>query len=338
MSGGVDSTCAALLMKDSGYDISGVMMHLPEADKTAEEDAQKACQKLGAKLFVLDLTDEFKKIVIEKFIDEYTKCKTPNPCIICNRYMKFGILADYAKDGGYDCLATGHYARIEKEGGRYLLKKATDLKKDQSYVLFNIRKEILPFVRFPLGYKTKDEARDKLETGGFLNAKRRDSQDICFIPDGKYAEFIEQFTKRSFAPGDFVDSDGNILGQHKGLIRYTIGQRKGLGLALPAPMYVKRLDIVNNAVVLGTNEDLYGRRLVAEDVNLLACDKISDGMKVSARARYSMKEQPAKVFCAEDGKIIVEFDSPQRAITPGQSVVLYDGDIVIGGGTIVSNR
>lgn len=334
MSGGIDSTAAAMLMQRDGYDIEGVMMSLLSVDESAVEAAKAAADKFSTKLHILDLEREFKRYVVDKFVNEYKSCRTPNPCVLCNRYLKFGILVEYAKKNGFDCLATGHYARIEYSDGRYYLKKAHDDKKDQSYVLYNLKRELLPYIRFPLGEYTKDSARKFLFEAGFENASRKDSQDICFIPNGKYAEFIEGYTGERFAHGNFADSDGNILGEHKGLIRYTIGQRKGLGLALPAPMYVCRLDSQNNRVILGANEDLFSDRLTACDINLIAVDKITDGMRVTARARYNMVEQPARVYDTCGGRMTVEFDAPQRAITPGQAVVLYDGDIVIGGGTI----
>lgn len=334
VSGGVDSTA---VMRDyiiNGVDVDGVMMRVHNADESAVSDAKSACEKLGTSLHILNLEDEFKKLVIDEFVNEYLNCRTPNPCILCNIRMKFGILADFAKKHGYDFLATGHYARIEKSGDNFYLKKAKDIKKDQSYVLFGINRELLPFLRFPMGDTTKEEAREALVKDGFVNAGRKDSQDICFIPDGKYAEFIENYLGHGFEEGDFCDLDGNVLGRHKGLIRYTIGQRKGLGLALPQPMYVVELRPDTNKVLLGLTEDLMSKRLTADNVNWLA-DGITDGMRVMARARYNMKESPARVFFADDGKIVVEFDDEQRAITRGQSVVLYDGDIVLGGGRII---
>ncbi|MEE0944973.1 MAG: tRNA 2-thiouridine(34) synthase MnmA [Clostridia bacterium] len=334
VSGGVDSTAVMLGYIKNGVAVDGVMMKIHDADKTAVADADAACKKLGARLHILDLEDEFKKLVIDDFVYEYLNCRTPNPCILCNIRMKFGILADFAKESGYDFLATGHYARIEQTDGKFFLKKAADLKKDQSYVLFGINRELLPYLRFPMGDTTKESAREELEKEGFINAKRKDSQDICFVPDGKYAEFIERYLGRSFEEGDFCDLDGNVIGRHKGLIRYTIGQRKGLGLALPQPMYVVELKPETNSVVLGLTENLMSNRLTADRVNWLA-DGITDGIRVMARARYNMKESPARVFFAEDNRIVVEFDEPQRAITSGQSVVLYDGDIVLGGGRII---
>ncbi|MBS7299045.1 MAG: tRNA 2-thiouridine(34) synthase MnmA [Eubacteriales bacterium] len=318
----------------NGIDVDGVMMKLCGVDESAISDAKAACWKLGVHLHLLDLEEEFSKLVIDEFVNEYLNCRTPNPCILCNIRMKFGILAEFAKNNGYDFLATGHYARIERSGENFFLKKAVDFKKDQSYVLYGIQRELLPFVRFPMGESTKEEAREQLVNEGFSNARRKDSQDICFVPDGKYADFIESYLGRSFEEGEFCDLSGNVLGRHKGLIRYTIGQRKGLGLALPQPMYVTELQKETNRVILGLTEDLMSNRLVADNVNWLA-DGITDGMKLSARARYNMKESPARVFFEEDGRILVEFEEPQRAITSGQSVVLYDEDVVLGGGRII---
>lgn len=333
VSGGVDSTAALLKFYEQGISADAVIMQLDKLDSLAVSDARSACEKLGAELIVLDCRDEFKKLVIDKFIEEYKHTRTPNPCIFCNNSLKFGLLADYAKDKGYDFLATGHYVRTECEDGKYYLKKAKDLRKDQSYVLYGIRKDLLPFLRFPMGETTKEEARAALSDKGFVNAEKKDSQDICFIPNGKYAEFIEEYTGESFKTGDFIDLSGKKLGEHKGLIRYTIGQRKGLGLALERPMYVCRLDSENNNVILGYEDNLMSKHLSSENVNWLA--DVTDGMHVMAKARYAMKESPARVFLTDDGRIEVEFDEPQRAITSGQSVVLYDGDIVLGGGVIV---
>lgn len=333
VSGGVDSTAALLKFYEQGISADAVIMQLDKTDDLAVSDARLACEKLGAELIVLDLRDQFRRDVIEKFIGEYKRSRTPNPCIFCNNSLKFGFLADYAKEKGYGFLATGHYVRTVCEGRKYYLKKAVDARKDQSYVLYGIRRELLPFLRFPMGETTKEEARTALSEKGFANADKKDSQDICFIPNGKYAEFIEEYTGESFKTGDFIDLSGKKLGEHKGLIRYTIGQRKGLGLALERPMYVCRLDSENNTVILGYEENLMSKRLSAENVNWLA--DVTDGMCVTAKARYAMKESPARVFLTGEGRIEVEFAEPQRAITGGQSVVLYDGDIVLGGGVIV---
>lgn len=336
VSGGVDSTAALMRLIKSGQMADGVIMTLLHSDETALADARAACKKLGAKLHILDLAEEFKKNVIDEFVNEYLNCRTPNPCVICNIRMKFGLLADFAKENGYDFLATGHYARIEQSGGVYFLKKAVDLKKDQSYVLYGIKRELLPFLRFPAGDSTKDDYRKELENEGFANANRRDSQDICFIPNGNHTEFIENYTGKKLEHGEFCDKAGRVLGEHKGLAKYTIGQRKGLGLALPQPMYVCALEPETNRVILGLTEDLMSRRLSADRVNWLVAENgITDGMKVLARSRYNMKEAPARVFITDRDRIEVEFDMPQRAITAGQSVVLYDGDIVLGGGRII---
>lgn len=335
MSGGVDSTGVLLMLRNKGIDADGVIMLLPETDETALEDARLASEKLGAKLHILSLEKEFEKLVIDDFVNEYKACRTPNPCVVCNIKMKFGLLLDYALENGYSYLATGHYARIEESGGRFYLKKALDAKKDQSYVLYGISKDRLAHIKFPLGESVKDDVRDMLKDGNFRNAAKKDSQDICFVQKGSYADFIKEYSGEEFPCGDFCDLSGKVLGTHKGLIRYTLGQRKGLGLALPQSMYVTRLDGENNRVILGLEPDLYSKRLEADNVNLIAVDKITDGMRVNARARYNMKEEPARVFDGDNGKIIVEFEKPQRAITPGQSVVLYDGDTVVGGGRII---
>ncbi len=333
VSGGVDSTAALLAFYEQGISADAVIMQLDKLDSLAVSDASAACEKLGAELIVLDLRDEFRRNVIEKFIAEYKNSRTPNPCIFCNNTLKFGYLADYAKEKGYNFLASGHYVRVEKESGTFYLKKAVDTKKDQSYVLYGINRELLPFLRFPMGSTTKEDARASLAEKGFVNAEKKDSQDICFIPNGKYAEFIEEYTGERFESGAFLDKMGKKLGEHKGLIRYTIGQRKGLGLALERPMYVCKLDSENNNVILGYEDDLMSNRLVAENVNWLA--DVTDGMEVMAKARYAMKESKARVFITGEDRIEVEFAEPQRAITSGQSVVLYDGDIVLGGGVIV---
>ena len=254
----------------------------------------------------------------------------------CNRFIKFEKLVRRAEELDYDIVVTGHYATVEKNGsGRYLLKKAADLTKDQSYVLYPLTQRQLAKAYFPLGSMTKDETRGLAESLGLLNARKRDSQDICFVSDGDYASFIEHYTGNVYPHGAFTDEDGNVLGEHKGIIRYTIGQRKGLGLALPHPMYVKEKDLENNRVILCDNERLYSKSLLAKDVNLIAVDRIETPMRVKARVRYNQKEQPATVVSLDDDTISVSFDEPQRAICKGQAVVLYDGDYVVGGGTIV---
>ncbi|MCR5652952.1 MAG: tRNA 2-thiouridine(34) synthase MnmA, partial [Ruminococcus sp.] len=299
-------------------------------------DARAVCNKLGIPYYVFNFRDSFKEQVIERFIDAYENGSTPNPCIDCNRYIKFERLMNRMKELEMDYVVTGHYARIERDEktGRFLLKKAVDDSKDQSYVLYSLTQEQLRHTLFPLGSLNKTEVRRIADENGFINAKKHDSQDICFVPDGKYAEFIESYTGKKYEHGDFVTSDGTVLGEHKGIIRYTIGQRKGLGLALPEPMYVFKKDLENNKVILGKNEDLFSKELYAEDVNLISVEEIKEPIRVDAKVRYNQKAQPATVSQVGD-KLHIVFDEPQRAICKGQAVVLYDGDIVIGGGTIV---
>ena len=334
MSGGVDSSVAALLIKNSSYEPMGVTLSLIDSQSQDIDDARKVCDRLGFSHTVLDLRAEFRKYVIGRFIDAYENLTTPNPCIICNRYIKFGILGDYARDLGCEFVATGHYAQITEENGRFLLKKGKDQSKDQSYVLYSLTQEQLSHTLFPLGALSKEEAREIAMENGFTNAHKKDSQDICFVANGKYAEFIEGYLGKTYEQGNFCDFDGNILGTHKGLIRYTIGQRKGLGLALPKPMYVCRLDKDSNSVILGDNADLFSDTLDAEDINLIALDRIDSSIRAEVKIRYSQKAQPATVYQVDDNRLRIVFDEPQRAITPGQSAVLYDGDTVIGGGII----
>ena len=349
MSGGVDSSVAALLIKEKGYDSTGITMKLYDNDDIGAkkentccsiddiDDARAVCRKLGIPYYVYNFRDSFNIEVIARFISAYENGSTPNPCIDCNRYIKFDRLMRRMYELEMDYVVTGHYARIEfdENSQRYILKKSLDTGKDQSYVLYSLTQEQLRHTLFPLGELNKAQVREIAEANGFINAKKRDSQDICFVPDGKYAQFIESYTGKTYPEGDFVDKNGNILGTHKGIIRYTIGQRKGLGLALPAPMYVCEKDLINNKVILGFNEDLFSRELRADKLNLITRDRIEGKMRVSAKVRYNQKEQPATVEQLGDDMIRVVFDEPQRAICKGQAVVLYDGDIVVGGGTII---
>ena len=348
MSGGVDSSVAAFLIKQQGLDATGVTMKLYDNEDIgiAREntccsdddiaDARAVCARLSIPYYVFNFRDDFNTEVIDRFIKAYENGSTPNPCIDCNRYIKFERLMRRMAELNMDYVVTGHYARIEydEERKRYLLKKALDDKKDQSYVLYSLTQEQLSHTLFPLGSLNKDEVRKIAEENGFVNAKKHDSQDICFVPDGKYAEFIEGYTGKKYECGDAVDRDGKRLGEHKGIIRYTIGQRKGLGLALPAPMYVLEKDLNNNKVVLGFNDDLFTKELYAEDINFISIKEINEPIRVSAKVRYNQKEQPATV--ERDGdRLHIVFDEPQRAICKGQAVVLYDGDIVVGGGKIM---
>lgn len=341
MSGGVDSSVAAACMLEAGYSCYGVMLRLhdegDEAAGQAEADARAVAQRLGMPFTVLDRRAEFANQVIRPFIEAYERGRTPNPCITCNRYMKFAGLHRYAAEMGLDTVVTGHYARVEydAEMGIYRLKKARNLAKDQSYVLYNLTQEQLAHTAFPLGeVPDKEAARELAEQYGFTNAHKGDSQDICFIPDGKYAEFIRRTTGREYPEGDFVDADGRVLGRHRGLIGYTIGQRKGLGLALPAPLYVRRKCTDTNTVLLTSESELYTTCLIAEDFNWIAGDAPAAPVEVAARTRYSAKEAPATATVLADGRVEIVFAQPQRAVTEGQAVVLYNGDEVVGGGTI----
>lgn len=352
MSGGVDSSVALHLMQKAGYDCIGATMKLYDAkehlaeqtedalcgSEQATKDAAAVADHFGIDFKVLSFGEEFRNCVIEHFVKTYCKGETPNPCIECNRHLKFGRLIDVMEEFGCEILVTGHYARIEKDEstGRYLLKKGKDATKDQSYVLFRMTQKELANTCFPLGEYTKAEIRDIASEIGLENAEKKDSQDICFIPDGDYASFIERYTNTTFPEGDFVTKDGKVLGRHRGIIRYTIGQRKGLGLALPAPMYVceKRMD--TNEVVLCSDEELFSDTLYATDLNWIAFDKLpEEGIRCLAKARYKQKEAPALVISDGDDRVKVIFEEPQRGITSGQSVVFYMEDVVLGGGRIM---
>ncbi len=339
MSGGVDSSVVAYLMKQQGYDAIGVTLRLCDNKKGGSEedvrDAASVASRLGMEHIAISLYDEFKKDVIDRFIASYENGETPNPCIECNRYIKFGLLLEEAKKRGYDKIVTGHYARITEENGRFLLKKGADRTKDQTYVLYSLTQEQLKHTILPLGEMSKAQVREIAEANGFINAHKRDSQDICFVPDGDYAGFIERYSGKTYPNGEFVDLEGNVLGEHKGIIRYTRGQRKGLGLALPQPMYVCRTDLFENKVILGLNDDLFSSELDANDINLIACDRIDTPIRVEAKVRYSQGAQSATVWQTDDDRLHIEFDEPQRAITKGQAVVMYDGDTVVGGGKII---
>ena len=340
ISGGVDSALSAQILKQQGYDVSAVnclFYKNEQDDSSAVRDARAVAEKLGIDFRTEDLTEPFLNKVIDNFIDTYVNGGTPNPCIVCNRNLKFGTMLDKALSEGFDFIATGHYARIEQstETGRYLLKKGLDPHKDQSYVLYCLTQHQLAHTLFPLGEMTKEAVRQLALESGLINASKKDSQDICFIPDGNYAAFIEKHLGKSFPEGDFVTADGRVLGTHKGIIRYTVGQRKGLGLALPAPMYVKEKDTVNNRVILTDNDSLFTTTLEADNINLITCDRLDAPIRVKARVRYKHQEQWATVTQTSEDRLLVVFDEPQRAIAKGQSVVLYDGDTVVGGGRIL---
>lgn len=351
MSGGVDSSVAAYLIKEQGMECIGATMRLYSNEDIQIDsktccslddvlDAKAVAHKMGINHYVFNFSDNFRSEVIERFISEYEAGLTPNPCIDCNRYIKWQKMFTRMKELELDYVVTGHYARIEydAEKNRYLLKKGIDETKDQSYVLYNMTQEQLAHTLLPLGKLKKSEVRRIAEEQGFVNSKKKDSQDICFVPNGDYAAFIEGYTGKTYPEGDFIRKDGKILGKHKGLIRYTIGQRKGLGLALDRPGYVCKKDMEHNAVIIGDNEDLFTRRLIADDFNWIAIEVPSEPIKIKAKTRYKHREQSAVATRLPDGRVEVVFDEPQRAITSGQAVVLYDGDTVVGGGKITETE
>ena len=346
MSGGVDSSVAAWLMKDAGYECMGATMRLYNNQKFNDqessccslddvEDARSVAFRLGMPYYVFNFTEDFEKQVMDKFVTCYECGLTPNPCIDCNRYLKFDLLLRRAVTLGCDYIVTGHYAQIRQgENGRYSMYKAADAAKDQTYFLYSLTQEQLAHIQFPLGGLTKAQVRQIAEAQGFINARKHDSQDICFVPDGDYFAFLERYTQKSYAPGDFLDEKGKVVGKHHGAVGYTLGQRKGLGVALGTPVYVCGKDMSANTVTVGPNESLFHKALRANDWNWMPFAELTAPLRVWAKTRSRMMEQPATVYPEENGYARVEFEEAQRAITPGQAVVLYDGDQVIGGGTI----
>ena len=348
MSGGVDSSVAAYLLQQQGYACIGVTMRLYENETVGiprghtccslddVEDARAVAYDLGMPYYVLNFTEEFDEKVIRKFVQVYQNGGTPNPCIDCNRYLKFDHLLNRARELGCDYIATGHYVqRWQDENGRWGLRKNDDPGKDQSYVLYMLTQEQLAHTQFSLGALRKAETRQLADSLGFFNARKPDSQDICFVPDGDYAAFIRRHTGKADTPGDFVDESGRILGRHKGIAHYTIGQRKGLGIPSNQPLYVKAIDPKSNQVILSGNDALFSRQLTGGNFNWIAWEAPPRQFRCSAKIRYRQTEQPCEVTVEENGSVQVLFDRPQRAITPGQAVVLYDGDTVLGGGTIL---
>jgi len=336
MSGGVDSSVCAHLLLKQGYKTAGVTLLLCNgAEETNSADAKAVCERLGIEHFTFDLQKEFSHFVISDFTSQYIKGKTPNPCIVCNKHIKFGEMLKIAEQFGYDKIATGHYARIREENGRFLLFRAKDLSKDQSYVLYMLKQEQLSKVVFPLGEYKKSEIREIAFENDFINANRPDSQDICFVPDGDYASFIEKNTGFESKSGDYVDLNGNVLGKHKGVIHYTLGQRKGLGIALGKPQFVIDKNSETNCVVLGDEEHLFSEEVIVKEVNFIPFDVLEKEMHVTAKLRYRHNAQPATIFPLENGNVKIVFDEPQRAASPGQAAVFYDGDLVVGGGIIV---
>ena len=345
MSGGVDSSVAAALMVQRGYDCIGVTMKLRSSSDCActekscctaddAEDARNAAYSMGMKFYVFNFVDEFERDVIGRFISAYENGQTPNPCIDCNRYMKFDKLYERAKILGCDHIATGHYARITFENGQYQLRKALDETKDQSYVLYDLTQETLARVKFPLGSLRKTEAREIAAEAGLINARKHDSQDICFVPDGDYAKVIESRTGKTPEPGPFLDLNGNVVGTHRGIIHYTVGQRRGLRMPSDGKIYVVKILPERNAVVVGPNEALFTRECLVPGMHWISGEAPALPFRCSAKTRYRQPEQPCTVYPAGVHGVRLVFDEPLRAITPGQSAVLYDGDTVLGGGII----
>lgn len=347
MSGGVDSSVAAKLLCDAGNECIGCTMKLfDNCDAGLSrsrtccslddiEDARSVAFSLGMRYYVFNFKYDFREKVIKKFASAYLAGQTPNPCIDCNRYMKFDKLYERARLLGCDKIATGHYARIEFDGEKYMLKKARDESKDQSYVLYMLTQEQLAHTLFPLGELIKSETRAIAEASKLTNAQKPDSQDICFVPDGDYAAAIERLTGKTSAPGNFIDTDGNVLGTHRGITHYTIGQHRGLGLALPERRYVCKIDAGSGTVTLGSGTELYSREVLVRDFNWISGEAPSGPIRCSAKIRYLQPEQAANVEPLSENEALIRFDTPQSAVTPGQSAVLYDDGTVLGGGIIV---
>ena len=340
MSGGVDSSVSAILLKEAGYEVIGITLQLFEGgccNLSSNFDAKIVCKNIGIEHHIVDFRKEFKENVIDDFINEYSNCHTPNPCIECNKYLKFGVMYEKAKELGVDYIATGHYAKIEysKEYGRYVLKKAKNISKDQSYVLYSIPKELLDKIIFPLAdFESKDEIRKIAKEHDLKVAHKPDSEDICFIPDGNYKKFLEENSSLKPKPGNIVNSKGEILGKHNGLYKYTIGQRKGLGVSYKVPLFVIGFNIEKNELIVGEERELYKKEIYVSDINLLLLDDIDKPMKVNVKTRYSSKEASAiieKINIENKNEMIIKvtFDEPQLRITPGQSAVFYIDDIVV---------
>lgn len=342
MSGGVDSSVAAYLLKKQGYDVIGATIQtwFDIEDKNSStientiEDAKKVCEKLDIPFHVIDLREEFKKEVIDYFVNEYMSGKTPNPCVQCNKTVKFGAFLEKARELGADYLATGHYARIVEKNGRYLIKKAVDDTKDQTYMLYKLSQEQLSHILMPCGEYKKSEIREIANEIGLEIHSKKDSQEVCFIPDNNHGEYIKKIKKGKIKEGYFIDKNGKILGKHKGIMNYTIGQRKGLGIALGKPVFVTKIIASKNAVILGEEEEIFKNELIAKEVNFIAFDKLDYELRVKAKVRYSAKPAEASIIPIGENTVKVVFKDKQRAITKGQSVVFYLEDYVIGGGII----
>ncbi|MDR0323349.1 MAG: tRNA 2-thiouridine(34) synthase MnmA [Treponema sp.] len=343
MSGGVDSSVAAALLLQRGFHCAGVTFELFQGKSSCSSfsvinDAKNAALGLGIEHSVFNLSEEFDKQVVRRFIKTYEQGDTPNPCIDCNRLIKFNVeLLQTLGLSQFDYFATGHYARVKYDdaSGRFLLQKAHDEKKDQSYVLYTLTQRQLEKIHFPLGELSKNEVRKIAEEKKLVSAGKKESQDICFVPDGDYGNFIEEYTGKKYPSGDIIDMEGKIIGRHHGIIRYTIGQRRGLGVAANVPVYVASKSAADNTVTLGPDAALYSKSLTAKDINLIACADLKKPIRVMVKTRYLQDAQPAIAEQTEEDFLRIEFDKPQRAITSGQAAVMYDGDFVVGGGTII---
>ncbi len=335
MSGGVDSSLVAALLKEEGYDVLGITIHHYDGNENLEL-VEQAAQNLEIPWYVLDFTKEFKNIVIDYFCKEYLAGRTPNPCVLCNLKIKFGLLLEKAKSLDADYLATGHYAinEYDQKNKRFLLKRGVDESKDQSYFLYRLNQDILSYVLFPLGKFKKSQTRELAKKFGLKNYKKEESQEICFIQDDNYRKFLTQHISETVKPGKFKDKEGNILGEHQGIPFYTIGQRKGLRVSLNKRMYVIEINFRQNVITLGDDKDLYKDKLLVKDLSFISGDKLSDSIKVEVKIRYNSKKSPAIISPSSEDKILINFEKPQRAITPGQSAVFYQGDVLIGGGII----
>ena len=336
MSGGVDSSVSALLLKQQGYEVIGGTMEIYQEEKSIQ-DSQKIAKKLNIPFHIFKFKEIFSEKVIRNFVEEYLQGRTPNPCVVCNKEVKFEALLEQAEKLGAQYIATGHYAQIEQKDGRYLLKKGKSGTKDQTYFLYRLTQEQLSKILFPIGNMEKDDVRKIAKENDLFVADKADSQEVCFIKDNDYIGFIEKTTKKKIPSGNFVDTEGNVLGIHRGVYHYTIGQRKGLGISSNKPLFVVDIDVDRNIVVLGDDIDTLGNTLIAKDLNWIMFDSLDKEIKVTAKIRSASKEVGCTVKPMGDDRVEVLFDTLQRAITPGQSVVFYDGDYVVGGGVIESS-
>lgn len=335
MSGGVDSSVAAALLKQQGYNVTGATMLLWDDTEQAAADARRVCEHIGIDFITIDFRDDFKKNVVDYFVGEYINGRTPNPCIMCNKHLKFGKMLDFALEDGYDYIATGHYGNVVNNNGIYELHSSAAAKKDQSYFLYNFTQHILEHTIMPLGGYCKEQVRALAAEMDIPVANKPDSQEICFVRDDDYARFICEYANYTPESGDMIDMGGNVVGKHKGLIHYTIGQRKGLG-AFGRPMFVMKLDAENNLITLGEKGMEFSKELIAADMNYISGVSPTEAVKLTAKIRYQAEKAEVTVFPEGNNIVKLVFDVPQRAVTPGQAVVLYDGDTVIGGGTVIS--